>query len=203
MILQLLQVASFMKLFQQPVRLAPVDTLDEAEHELREELSQEEHEEFFDDSFFYSDDQDSLIVRQAKALDGLCDRLYVLLGDAHTLGLGLLLPVAFRRVHESNMSKLWTRQELTANNNHGLQFVQVIDTDDYNVRAYVARNSSGKVIKSPSYQPANLDDVIDELHGQEILDFNHVEKIIYGDAPPPDIEELLQEFGKDSEDEID
>jgi len=194
-----------MRLFEQPVRLSPVDYVGVGEYKLRKRLSEEEHDEFFDDSF-HSDprEKDSLLVLQGDALDALCDRLYVLLGDAHTVGMGLLLPVAFRLVHESNMTKLWTEAEvqMAETTRHNLTFSKVCQ----GTRCYIARNQLGKVIKSPSYEPANLHDLIEELHGQELLSFDAVEsaaKVIYGDPDQPTIEELMEEFGKDSEDEID
>jgi len=209
MIKPLLQVAAFMRTFQQPVRLSPIDEISFKEYDLRRELTKEETREFFEDAFLNQGQLDDLKVDQCLALDGLCDRLYVFLGDVHTLGFGFILPVAFRRVHESNMSKLWTWKEVAmaeeTTTNLTFDFVgkgDPIKVAD-NERCYLARNQIGKIIKSPSYEPAALQDLLDDLHGQEIMSFDRATEIIYGDAEEPSVDELLEEFGKDSEDEID
>lgn len=198
--LQLLQVAAFMRTFGQPVHLAPVDTITPSELRLRDKLNVEEYDEFLD-AFVDDAISDALAVDKVAALDALCDRLYILLGDANTLGLAFLLPAAFRRVHESNMTKLWTTAEmdsaLATKTNLTFEFVTKGE------RCYIARNQIGKVIKSPSYEPANLRDMLDELAGQDILSFDHVHQLVFGDAPETSFEELLLQFGKDDEDEID
>lgn len=218
---QLLQVAQFMKLFKQPIRFGPTEFLPLQEYHLRRKLSQEETDEFFDEGFVHKYPMHNpqgipdIVVNLPLALDGLCDRLYVLLGDAHSIGLGFLLPVAFRMVHESNMTKLWTLEEkrMAEQTTTNLTFEQAVpfapsDNEgellaEANKRYYIARNQDGKVIKSPSYQPVDFYTLFDDIEGHDIQDFSHGHRIVYGDAPEPTIEELLEDFGKDSEDEID
>lgn len=74
----------------------------------------------------------------------LSERMYALLEEAHKKGLGYLLPVAFRMVHEARMS--------------------------------VGR-------------PPNFLDLLDDLNGQEFIDFEHAGMLVFGDEPEPDIDE--------------
>lgn len=176
-----------MQLFNQATRITPVDRLTKSEAELRIKLSREEQIEFEDSLLF---EGKTVLVDRVEALDALADRMYILFGDALTLGLGLYLPLAFRKVHESNMSKLWTQDEVLTGRNG-------VDENEYVVkqlgtktdRKYLVTNSIGKVVKSPSYMPADLGQIFDELDGQELLDFSHATSIWYGDAPEPDCEE--------------
>jgi len=65
-----------------------------------------------------------------------------------------------QEVSRSNMSKLWSQQEQYKDGDRitSLEFTQVKDARPWDVDAkiYCAQNSDGKVIKSPSYSPANL-----------------------------------------------
>jgi Phosphoribosyl-ATP pyrophosphohydrolase len=197
---QLLQVAAFMRLMGQPVRWSPAAQMTVEEVKLRIKLGAEEQDEFI--GAFVADRTTDLVnVDKVEALDALCDRLYILLGDVHALGFGFVYPAAFRRVHESNMTKLWTTAEKEAAERTvtNLTFEKVDVKGD---RCWLARNQIGKVMKSPSYQPALLKEFLDELEGQELLSFDCAKKIIYGDAPEPDIEEVFAECGKESDDEV-
>ena len=82
----------------------------------------------------------------------LSEKLYTLLEEAHRKGLGYLLPVAFRMLHEAKMN--------------------------------VSR-------------PPNFLDLLDELHGQEFIDFEHAGQLIFGDEPEPDIDEPVEEEDDD------
>lgn len=190
-----------MRLMGQPVRWAPADQMTVDEVKLRIKLGAEEQNEFVD-SFVADLKTDLVNVDKVNALDALCDRLYILLGDVHALGFGFVYPAAFRRVHESNMTKLWTETEklMAENTTTNLTFEKVDVRGD---RCWLARNQIGKVIKSPSYQPALLKEFLDELEGQELLSFDCATKIVYGDAPEPDIEEVFAAIGKESDDEND
>ena len=81
---------------------------------------------------------------RAMQLRMLSERLYTLLEDTHKIGMGYLLPVAFRLVHESKMD--------------------------------------------PS-NPPRIHDLLDELDGQELLNFDHATGLFFGDEPEPDIDE--------------
>lgn len=70
------------------------------------------------------------------ALDAITDILYVLLGTAHAYGLGDKLQAAFNEVHRSNMTKV-------------MPYGKVLKRDD------------GKIIKPPTYEPPNLQKVLE------------------------------------------
>jgi hypothetical protein len=192
---QILQVAAFMRAFKQDIHLAPVDTVPLETATLRVKLGREKNEEFIA-SLKLGEVEGHAVVDKAEALDTLCGRLYILLGDAHALGLGLILPAGFRQVHESNMTKLWTAAEADAHHGTDLSFEFLPSPNE---RCVIARNAFGKVIKSPSYRPAQLQDLIDDIDGQELFSFDAVAKHVFGDAPEPDVDELLDLYGSDDE----
>lgn len=183
MINQLLQVGAFMSRFGQDVPSSPVDEIDIGTARSRTQLAQNGLNDLF--SALTASPTDGMMrVNQAKALKALSDQLYVLLGTAHSLGLGMLLPVAFRVVHEANMSKLWTEQEIA-------QVPAGYATEERPTggdRRFLVTDPFGKIVKSPSYREANLHDLLDELAGQELLDYNHASNLIFGDEPEPDID---------------
>jgi hypothetical protein len=201
---QILQVAAFMRSFQQPVRFSPASELDVREAVLRFRLTEEEYNEF-QEAFTFCQDG-TVKVNRAVALDGLADRLYVLLGDAVSLGLLLYLPVAFRMVHESNMTKLWTQAELDALPDQPVDAPSLVwnYVKTNSDRCWLVKNSLGKVIKSPSYKPANLGDLFDELDGQSVFNFDQVESAMYSDNDKEehiDIDELYETVSEIEEDD--
>ena len=70
------------------------------------------------------------------ALDAITDILYVLLGTAHAYGLGDKVEAAFNEVHRSNMTKVMPDGK-------------------------VLRRDDGKIIKPDSYEPPNLQKVLE------------------------------------------
>lgn len=70
------------------------------------------------------------------ALDAITDILYVLLGTAHAYGLGDKLQAAFNEVHRSNMTKVMPDGK-------------------------VMRREDGKIIKPDTYEPPNLQKVLE------------------------------------------
>lgn len=101
---------------------------------LREKLHNEEckelNEELWDRVFKF----DSTNISPNLLKEG-ADLLYVVLGTFVSLGLGNQLIEAFKRVHESNMSKL----------------------DENGLPIY---REDGKVLKGPNYKPPVLDDLV-------------------------------------------
>jgi len=83
-------------------------------------------------------------------LDGIVDLLYVTYGTAVAAGFSpKTIDLAFEEVHRSNMSKLWSESEIQKAPVGSLIVKQ-------GSGSYVVKSSTGKVIKSPSYQPAQL-----------------------------------------------
>lgn len=89
--------------------------------------------------------------------DGLCDSLVVIHGTLAAFGLdGVPL---FQNVMESNWSKLWTDDEVAQHfqsdewsRNHTVTY----RTSTVGERRALVKRNDGKIIKSPSYSPANL-----------------------------------------------
>jgi len=109
--------------------------------------------EFEDDVFNYN---------LVEILDALCDLEYV--GPAGTsVALGIseeLFEKAFKLVHESNMKKLWTEEEVVPQlfESKGYKYFQA--TFDKRPYLYLVKDKSGKVIKSPSFQKPNLEGLL-------------------------------------------
>lgn len=86
--------------------------------------------------------------------DAVVDLLYVTIGSAIAAGIGPdTLSKAWDEVHRSNMTKFWLPEE-----------VECIPgswtfSSAGNGR-FVVRDRDGKVRKSPSYQPANLEKIV-------------------------------------------
>ncbi len=93
-----------------------------------------------------------------SALDGICDLLYVVHGAAVAYGFTKeQVDGAFTEVHRSNMTKLWTNREVADLPLERVKELQVIRvSDDDSERPWLVKNLVGKVLKSPSYSPANL-----------------------------------------------
>jgi predicted HAD superfamily Cof-like phosphohydrolase len=89
-------------------------------------------------------------------LDAVLDLLYVVHGSAISAGFPIqVLEDGFKEVHRSNMSKFWSEDE--TRKLEGSDQFQVTKTESNRDKCYiVTRRSDGKVLKSPSYSPANL-----------------------------------------------
>ena len=94
------------------------------------------------------------------ALDAIADLLYVVHGAAIAYGFnGEQVELACAEVHRSNMSKFWKGYELPLMpNDHTAKRVAGGQLGD----VYVVTRPDGKVIKSPSYSPANLALILDD-----------------------------------------
>lgn len=89
-------------------------------------------------------DEEALEFREASeagdlpgAIKELCDLLYVVLGAANAYGVDI--EPFFDEVHRSNMTKLWPGGE-------------------------VRKNAIGKVVKPPTYSPADIRRILDAAH---------------------------------------
>jgi predicted HAD superfamily Cof-like phosphohydrolase len=84
-------------------------------------------------------------------LDAIGDLLYVVYGAALAAGFSPhQVDAAFTEIHRSNMSKVWTDDELDR-----------IPADCRSSRVgdnrHIVRRTDGKIVKSPSYSPARLE----------------------------------------------
>jgi len=73
-----------------------------------------------------------------EAIKELCDLLYVVLGAANAYGIDI--EPFFAEVHRSNMTKLWPGGE-------------------------VRKNALGKVLKPPTYSPAQIEPILAAMQG--------------------------------------
>jgi predicted HAD superfamily Cof-like phosphohydrolase len=128
---QLRMMEEFHRAFGHPVN-QPDLMSDVSFVKLREKLIYEETMEISDQ--LYDDYQADGKISPNLLKEG-ADLLYVLLGTFVSLGLGDQLIEAFKRVHESNMSKL----------------------DENGKPIY---REDGKVLKGPNYRPPNLTDLV-------------------------------------------
>ena len=115
--------------------------------EFRYDLTKEENEELRD------------AKDKVAYLDAVCDKLYVTFGDAVAAGIDAhTLLAAFAEVHRSNMSKLWTLGELLDHPMIRLDGVKVATVDEKKYpNRFLVQRYDGKVMKSPSYSPAQLE----------------------------------------------
>ena len=130
-------VTYFMQTFGQYVPIEP-KMPDPQTQNLRYRLIDEECQELRD------------ATDMVEYLDAVGDLLYVVYGAAIAAGLNPHhIDQAFIEIHRSNLSKLWSEDELS-NLPGDCSTVNVGDG------RYIVRRNDGKVIKSPSYSPANL-----------------------------------------------
>lgn len=92
---------------------------------------------------FHLIDEEAVEFREASdagdlpaAIKELCDLLYVVLGAANAYGIDI--EPFFDEVHRSNMTKLWPGGE-------------------------VRKNAMGKVVKPPTYSPADMQRILDAI----------------------------------------
>lgn len=106
-------------------------------------------------------DEESRELRRAETLtdyfDAVLDLLYVVHGAAAAAGITAeQLEAGFAEVHRSNMSKAWTDDEVARRPDDVDRF-QSGNPD----RPWIVRRADGKVVKSPSYSPANLGSILE------------------------------------------
>lgn len=152
-------VRDFHSKFGLTINEAPV--LSPADDKLRVELIREEASEL-SDALANGD--------LVEIADALGDLLYVIYGAGVTYGIDLEPVVA--EIHRSNMSKLWKTSEVmdrakgTAAEHQGGREYKFVDgvvasvVDFKSDRQWLVKRADGKVLKSPSYSPADLAEVM-------------------------------------------
>lgn len=131
-------VREFMTTFQQHIPSNPV-LPDSLTQNLRFRLIDEEAQEL------------AAATNSIEYLDAIGDLLYVVYGAALAAGFSAnQINGAFCEIHRSNMSKCWSDDEI-----HSIpgdcRSQRVADN------RHIVRRSDGKIVKSPSYSPANLE----------------------------------------------
>lgn len=112
-----------------------------------------------------------------ETMDGICDSIYVMIGAALEFAGKEKLERCFAEVQRSNMSKLWTVEEwgeaigsgrkekdgLSARDIDHEQMIQMngFSTAKCSLKRLVVTRPDMKVIKSPSYSPADLKPILE------------------------------------------
>lgn len=114
------------------------------------------------DGIIFMEPPESIGANIEEIADGIADSLVVLLGTAVACGIDIK-PV-FDEVMRSNNSKLWMEEDLenkfpkgisqAKENNHYPTLVE--EQPEGCTAIFLVKNKDGKVIKSPSYSPANI-----------------------------------------------
>jgi len=108
-------------------------------------------------------DEENVEFRQAETItdlfDAIQDKLYVTFGDAVAAGFTAEdVSRGFAEVHRSNMSKLWTWEEVsTSKFGHGTTINEIVSHHD---KRWLVKRADGKVLKSPSYSRPNFTGII-------------------------------------------
>lgn len=93
------------------------------------------------------------------AFDAVLDLFYVVYGAAIAYGFSeAQIHKGFHEVHRSNMTKFWNMAEIDSE--HFLQGY-AYKRANCEKACYVVTDPSGKIIKSPSYSPANLGPILE------------------------------------------
>jgi predicted HAD superfamily Cof-like phosphohydrolase len=94
------------------------------------------------------------VVNLTEIADAIADISYVNYGAASAYGINIA-PIE-DEVHSSNMTKLFTKDETLKLNAQDFTFKTVNDKE----KCVLVKNKDGKVQKSPSYVPANVDRLV-------------------------------------------
>jgi predicted HAD superfamily Cof-like phosphohydrolase len=131
-------VREFMRTYQQCIPERPFMP-DPVTQNLRYRLIDEEAQELAE------------ATDKTEYLDAIGDLLYVTYGAALAAGFSPhQVDAAFTEIHRSNMSKVWTDDEI-----HSIP----ADCRSHRVgdNRHIVRRTDGKIVKSPSYSPARLE----------------------------------------------
>jgi predicted HAD superfamily Cof-like phosphohydrolase len=89
-----------------------------------------------------------------EKIDALGDLLYVVYGAG--LAYGVDLEPVFTEIHRSNMTKAWTGLEVSSQPAEFWELNEAEQTNNEERSFVVKRKKDGKVLKSPSYSPADI-----------------------------------------------
>lgn len=98
-------------------------------------------------------------ITTTEYFDAVLDKLYVTFGDAVAAGFTAEdVSRGFAEVHRSNMSKLWTWEEVSkATFEYGTTVNEIQSPHD---KRFLVKRADGKVIKSPSHSRPNFTGII-------------------------------------------
>ena len=108
-------------------------------------------------------DEENRELRVSKTttdyFDAVLDKLYVTFGDAVAAGFTAEdVSRGFAEVHRSNMSKLWTWEEVSKTTfEYGVTVNEIESPHD---KRFLVKRADGKVIKSPSHSRPNFTGII-------------------------------------------
>ena len=160
-----MQVRSFHQVFRLVINDNPT-VADEKTLKLRCKLLLEEVIEFCNAAGFTVnidiEDSDVILMKNGEPnliemADALTDIQYV--NDGAAVSLGIDLSLLSDEVHRSNMSKLWTAEEVDTIDPKLKYTIEEIYSEHVDKR-FLVKNQLGKGIKSPSYSPANIRQVL-------------------------------------------
>lgn len=183
MLKQILQVGEFHELTQRPTRLSPVTELPPEEALLCKTLLTEDLAKLLN-ATTSPEGEGTQTVKPALALEALTSQFYHWCGTVLTYGLMNYIPKAFAIIHESNMSKLWSEEQLK-------ELPPMIDWTEINItpaanKRYLVTHDND-IIPSPTFIPAlpQLLEMMEEVvGGQDMMDFNPpVENRVHEDYP--------------------
>jgi len=143
---QVNMVREFMQMFGQEVPDKQT-MLSEGQRKFRDSLYEEENTELIESETL------------TDLFDAIQDKLYVTFGDAVAAGFTAEdVSRGFAEVHRSNMSKLWTWDEVSKSKfDHGTTINEIVSQHD---KRFLVKRADGKVIKSPSYSRPNFTGII-------------------------------------------
>ena len=167
----LTNVATFMKAFNQPVLDVPTIP-SEDRCELRVSLLEEELNEF----------KQAIKAKDiVEVADAFADLQYVLSGAIHEFGLGDRFGSIFDNVHESNMSKICSSYEESAETlkHYKNQGIEVKSEHLGDNKYIIKRVSDNKVLKNVYYTPAALTNLVkgDNPPAEQLPPF--MQKLLY------------------------
>ncbi len=95
----------------------------------------------------------------AQASKKICDLHYVSYTGTGA-ALGVDMEPIFAAVHENNLNKMWTEEEVKTRDKEKYPYAE--EKDSKTNRKYSVTDNHGKIMKSPSYSPADIKSVLEK-----------------------------------------